>query len=668
MWSFSTISRQETRGKSKLADFFPNAGDAESLVRESLQNALDAKSDQDKSSPVSIRISVGRQKRSQSDWVFDKFDAHVAAVRDQTKRTFPITVPDDFAFVLIEDFNTLGFDGTFDNEDQDGRGSLVSFWWEEGESEKPKGGGGSHGVGKVTLSEASQSGLFFAHSIREEDSDEILFGYCRIGMHNHEGKRHREYGRFGISEGDNSDESMLRPYSVMHGGADETNAIKKFKEVFGVDRTHPGASILIPNIDTDLVNRTRIIDAVLGNFYLPIMKGLLRVEVIDQHDNEKTTLDTNTFLEFSKKARKEDDKFLATLDLASVLIQPTGFYSSTTDFDFSRNSRRVCSDVFAEDRLVEMRSEYAQGKPVKVKLNVHLFPADGSKENGFMHIAVSRRKNRAEDPQFYDVFRGDINVQDEKLGTAKANGILDVFGAHDEDTPNPLSEFMKYCEDPGHKHWNGAINRRNEPLHFKRNETWQKQLARTAVRDLIQILENDDEKKLGDFADDIFFFATHVEADSSSTQKDDDGVEDESKKNDVVKPPVPPDIPKNLPLVSISKLANGVRIKATKKLRDAMEGGLNVPPLETVFCYEMFGASKAAWVRYGGIDIDLSDSSTFSIDSEHADYDQMSSNRLAITPSRPDFCISVKGFDPNRQLYVNVKDREVSKAIAGGAE
>ena len=187
MWSFSKISPQETRAQSKLADFFEsnkggNAGDAESLVRESLQNALDAKSKNANGSPVKARITVGRQSLAKTQWMFEQFDEHVKAVRAETNREFPKELPPEYAFVLIEDFNTTGFDGAYDVDDEVNKGSLVRFWWEEGTSEKLKGGGGSHGVGKVTLSEASQSRVFFAYSCRE-DADEGLFGYCRIGMH-----------------------------------------------------------------------------------------------------------------------------------------------------------------------------------------------------------------------------------------------------------------------------------------------------------------------------------------------------------------------------------------------------------------------------------------------------------------------------------------------------
>lgn len=223
MWSFSTISRQETRANSKLSSFFDsdkgNAGDAESLIRESLQNALDAKIDPSDNSPVVVKITIGQQAKSLVPWMFESFDEHVNTVLHETNREYPAPIPEKFSFVLIEDFNTSGFDGTFNNEDEKNKGALVKFWWEEGISEKLKGGGGSHGVGKVTLSESSKSRVFFAHSIRAEDSDEVLFGYCRLGLHTQNEKTYREYARFGAREViENGTDPQLNPCSLLKGG------------------------------------------------------------------------------------------------------------------------------------------------------------------------------------------------------------------------------------------------------------------------------------------------------------------------------------------------------------------------------------------------------------------------------------------------------------------
>ena len=115
MWSFSDISRDETRSKSKLRDFFPDAGDAESLTREIGQNSLDAKQ-KGLNQPVSLKVTIGDIEKKETSWLFEGFDDHVDSVVEQTNPQFPIRVPDSFDYILIEDYNTTGFSGSFDNE------------------------------------------------------------------------------------------------------------------------------------------------------------------------------------------------------------------------------------------------------------------------------------------------------------------------------------------------------------------------------------------------------------------------------------------------------------------------------------------------------------------------------------------------------------------------
>ena len=673
MWSFSKISRQETRAHSKLADFFEtnkggNAGDAESLVRESLQNALDAKSNKFHHSPVRVKITVGHQLRSKVGWMFDTFDTHVKVVREETKRNFPTEIPESFQYVLIEDFNTSGFDGTFNNEDDKQKGSLVRFWWEEGTSEKRKGAGGSHGVGKVTLSEASRSRVFFGYTKREEDDDELLFGYCRLGLHSFEEKRYRDYARFGVTITDTHDEDpQLYPYSRLTSKKKEIEAIEKFKDAYKIDRKSPGASILIPNVDELALNLTKLIEAVLDNFYLPILKDLLTVEFVDEDSNFSETLDAKSFKAFTNEHKAEDPEFTEKVDLALFLINGGGFYTSSPEFQFNSESKQVSSAVFAEERLKEIRDDYASGKPVKVKLNVPLFPVGEEPENGLFNIALKRRQNHKEGRAFCEVFRGEVRIKDENIGTGKANAILDVFGALNEEKQNALSEFMKYCEDPGHRNWNAAINRRNEPFHYKHDQTWQKNLVRRSVHNLVQVLENEDEKKIEDFADDIFFFIKHVETEVPGKEQDKEGIEGKNNKDKKVVTTVPPDHP-GAPLVSISKIDNGVRIKPTKHFRGASVDINLIPAIEAVMCYEMFGSTKATWRRYGKMEIDLNDTETYSKKEDNVEIFEVDRNQLKFRPISTNFCLEISGFDPNRQLYVDIKDSKIAKLISGGLD
>lgn len=661
MWKFTNISRNETRATNKLKDFFPDAGDSESVIRETGQNVLDAKSEDLPGKPALINISLGRKNKGDVDWLFSSFESHVKSVIEQTDHTYPKEIEDEFDYLLIEDFHTTGFTGTFDNEDEEEKGSLISFWWEEGESNKVKGSGGSHGVGKVTLSEASQAGLFFANSIREDDSDEILFGYCRIGRHEHKGKQQREYARFGVDFESQDDEPFPRPYSRAKG---EGDVIDKFKDAFGIDRSESGSSLVIPAIDGDLISYVKILDTLLKNFYLPIMKGLLEVRLKDRVGNKEIFLNKSNFSSIVSELKSSDITYMQKLSLAESLLTPEKFFNTAPGYKFSREeATSVSADSFNEERLQEMRAEYASGSPVKVRLNVNLHPADSGPENGIMQLVLQKRNSKAEsgDTQFYDAFRGEVLIQDEKLRTGKASAILDIYRYQNEEKANPLSEFMKYCEDPGHKNWAGSINRRHEKLHYKRNEVWQKNFVRSAVRDLIAVLEDEGEKDIQDFADDLFFILEENEREVPGNELDDEGIDGD---DDGASIGPRPDIPSSIPLVSITKTEYGILIKNTKKMSEADVGGSGQPSINIQICYEMYGTSKAVWRKTAKTEIDLNHDN-YVIKNENVKLLNVDKNTMEVSIKANEFSLSVEGFDLNRQLYVDVKDRELSKYLFG---
>ena len=243
---------------------------------------------------------------------------------------------------------------------------------------------------------------------------------------------------------------------------------------------------------------------------------------------------------------------------------------------------------------------------MKIKLDVKLFPSDQSPEIGTFDIIVKRRSSSGDNSEnhFYDAFRGDVLIQDEKMGSRKASAILDVYRANEDGHPNPMSEFMKYCEDPGHKNWAGRVNRQKERTRYKRTEVWPRLLVRNAVKELVAILEEIEDRKLDDFADDLFFFEEQKEIEidlvEESEDYDDEGypVGENS--------PTPVVESKTKPLVAITKAKNGIKIKSTQVMKDAEITKNQISAIEVSFCYEMFGVSKAKWKRNGISDILLS--------------------------------------------------------------
>ena len=640
MWSFTEYGTQETIAQSKLDQFFTangGAGEVVSLIRESLQNALDAKSSKT-TEPVKVKLTLG--SLSSAGDILINFNEHVSAVIEQRNVRFPKKMPNSYPFILIEDFNTTGFGGCFDKNDENNKDSLVKFWWEEGISEKRKGGGGSHGVGKVTLSSASKSRLFFAYSFREEDDDELFFGYCRIGNHNFEKKKLREYARFGNTV----DNGQLYPYSNERG---DSQKIKQFKELLSLyKRSTHGSSIFIPNINTGDINYPKVLNVVVRNFYLPIMKGLLEIEIISEE--MEIALDKLNFIQEANKLDLPDMK--SKLQLAEFIVSDSPAFNLSSEFKFSIENKHIEEESFSPERFEELQKEYSECRPIKLKLNIELEPCgDEHPQNGFFNIALQKINNSNEDDNkkpFYEVFRGEIRVKDEKHKSNKASAILDIFASDSNDNGNPLSEFFKYCEDPGHTNWNARINRQNESKKYKQD--WPKQTIRFLVDRLINLLEGNKEKEITNFADDIFTIPKKL--------KEEVGFDD----NDDGDSHLFPTFESLPPLFSIDKLEGGFRIKPTKYM-NSIDLQDNEYHVDVTLSYEILGASKLAWKKSGRFDIDLTDEK-YALKSEEIELTNVEKNTFVFSLTNS-FEIRATGFDINKNLYIEIADRKLKTQL-----
>ncbi len=71
---------------------------ADSFVRESIQNSIDARSGLD---PVQIRFAVGRCSKAETDDLFNGLWNHVGAADEEAGR---LNAENDFLYVSVEDF------------------------------------------------------------------------------------------------------------------------------------------------------------------------------------------------------------------------------------------------------------------------------------------------------------------------------------------------------------------------------------------------------------------------------------------------------------------------------------------------------------------------------------------------------------------------------------
>ena len=287
-WSFTPLQpgsklREPTAGAFFSSDATGGAGAA--LVREGIQNSLDAKAS---TGAVLVRISfrLGAHAPLWQDvapWLGDAVDHYRAVPRNGIH-------PDDLPefvdgercnLLVFEDFETAGLGGDpaaafpEDDPDEERRNHFFHFWRAEGRSEKKKNELGSWGLGKDVYYRASRINTAFGLTIRSgtESRDPLLMGQTILKLHTipteQSAARYQE-GYWGASD--------LGPSGVVLP-LESTTAVDSFRAAFGLWRgDEPGLSVAVPYLD-DEIQRDEVSRAIVSNYFYAILARQLEVIV-----------------------------------------------------------------------------------------------------------------------------------------------------------------------------------------------------------------------------------------------------------------------------------------------------------------------------------------------------------------------------------------------------
>jgi hypothetical protein len=150
----------------------------EVFIREATQNPLDARRD-DQTGPVEVKFRVLTGDEIDAavlgELVDDEYISRLnASSATQTQFARPATP----SVMVVEDFGTIGLQGTVDDPDQDGSGqNWNAFWFREGEGAKAStGSNGRAGQGKITYYRVSKVRSVFAYTRRASDGACLLMG------------------------------------------------------------------------------------------------------------------------------------------------------------------------------------------------------------------------------------------------------------------------------------------------------------------------------------------------------------------------------------------------------------------------------------------------------------------------------------------------------------
>lgn len=648
MWRFPKNPADHSNTKSKKDEFFNTQNASTSLVRETIQNSYDAALDKDNPSVI-VRFNI-KDISSKSFEPYFKTEEGLSlydhlACEDHGKFAFS-PKGSKIRSLVIEDEGTTGLTGHLNKNDARSGSSFVGFWWNDGISGKSRGAGGSHGVGKTTLTRVTEMSTFFAVTKRSDDLQRFLIGFSNLPYHRMNSHVYVGYGRYGLASGD-----AFNPI-------ENASSIDGFLSEFSLSRDQSGLTLLIPGIPSD-VNYLSILTSSILEFYWPIIRGHLQIEIVDETASQHYYLNADTIAEncefLTSQAVSEHQAILEIKERINISSEIIKLRDSKSPLWFAGNSPRAESDSknhyklafgkedFSPENLDLMCDGFQDGELIGYRFKLELNPVTGEKQSGYADLFLKKIEIPLAKRTHF--IRKQVIVSNQKGGIS-ARDVACFLIIED----NLMSDYLVLAEEPAHTQWFHV--RFNEQKEFKSDVPLRFLMNLPALIHRILTRDDEENRRHDSVFADIFSIADPA-AETTSRRK-------KRTKKATKRPDIPP--PKKRPIIRVDKdqQNTGFKIVPVTEFETILqEENLSLPiSIEVRAAYVSALGKTRSWRDYSPIDFEFN--KTIPIKIEPIDAAELVSgdgNKFLINVLRPNFSISTEGFDSNRDLIVQPKIR-----------
>lgn len=623
-WHFRAMDPGEVHVDPVHDEFFKAQDLADALVRESIQNSLDARVPRSRS-PVRVRFrfAAGRfalHAEAVREY-FGGLDEHLQAA-SKTMHTILPRAGEAMPYLLVEDFGTRGLTGDphidpeLDVAGDEKKNDFYYFWRNVGRSHKGEVDRGRWGLGKAVFTVASRIRTVFGLTRRFDDNRSLLLGQSVLKTHVLGSQRIYPYGFFARFE-----KKMPLPI-------DEPMLLERFADDFSVQRAEPGLSLVIPWYRDDELSPARITTAVVEQYFYPILRGDLVVEIVEEGRTQRIAADTidaltgenENLLRLCALTRWS----LAQKDDARLVLPDRGEAAPKWD-----------ESVLDAARLARLRDRYAAGErlafrvPILVKRK-RARPASSSFDVYLEHDESIRK------PEHHFIRRG-ITIPDVRTNGDKAARALIVI-----DDPS-LSTFLGDAENPAHSDWSERADKIRtlydhgaSTLRFVKNSAsfLASLLARPpAGRERDFLAELFSIEMPGEVAQTNVTARIPIRAATGGSASEGTSAEGAASAGGV----------------TIARIAGGFTIKGA----DASKVGR---PLRGEVAYRVRAGNP--FRKHSPFDFDLMAGEGIVVQAEGVGMRATSVNAFELVPVAAKFQISMKGFDARRDLIVRLVDAD----------
>jgi hypothetical protein len=594
-----------------------DGGHVDSLVRESIQNALDARVG---SEAVRVKFAIHEEPVAEAD--IGRYLNGLRPHLDALKVPWPgVGLA---RWLVYEDFATSGLGGDPSIIDDppanhDRREDFYWFWRNVGRSAKTGEKLGRWGLGKTVFPSSSQINTIIGLTQRADDRRTLVMGQAVLRNHVIGNVRHLPYGLM-------HDPEHPGPTPMPLQGEDEA---VRLRHVFHVDRKEEtGLSLIVPflrpGIRADLIARSACV-----HFFVRILRGDLIVETVDE-DGKRWHIDKDN-LHATVKTFTWDGPASAKLaappplELAEWAIQcrQKDQWDATLAPAGTNGNAIWSTNVVPRSLAASLAQKLKAGdQRIAVRVPLVLERIDGEKVDTSFDVFLRRSESG----------RGDAwHVRDgmtiTAVGTGRpAGGELDGLMLVSDKT---LSGFLGDAEGPAHVDWSTEEKRLS-----KNWQTYRKRLhfIRGAITKLADLLRESEPKPAPVALAKVF---------SVSVPSGKEGVE----------PPTPPTtINAKKTWFTVDRTAQGFCVKSDPKA--PRPDGVN---LRVAFAYDV--AAGDPFRKWNPLDFEirLDHASTLKLGGYEVKVHRLAGNEVLLAIQKEPFRFAINGFDSVRDVVVRVE-------------
>ena len=605
----------------------------EGLVRECIQNSMDARCDEAVSVCFQVRGSNSMSAETAAHW-FTTLWPHLRS--NDCKLPDVAASPPAGGFLVVEDFGTRGLEGDVRQgglSDTDNR--FFNFFRAEGLSGNPMHGtaGGSWGVGKSVFNRCSTINTFLALSGRRAHRDVALIGKSLLWHHRIARGEFHGLGQFGSK--DPSNEFLVLP------GTDDAT-IRRFATDFRLSRpiergaTEPGLSVVVPYADSDITAES-IVDIVIREYFHPIIAGRLSVRVSGLIAGKESSVNLHQDNLLEQAAVLQRAGVMRVLELAQWSLGDGPRQAYVLEASPADDAPAWDDELLRPEdpAFRDLCQRFDRGDPIAIRVPLRVRSTGKKLQRAWFTVYLQRDLTGS---GYRPVFvRGCIVVPNARQRAVRNHSVFSLIIIDD----GPLAAMLRAAEPPAHTSWSAdTANFRGRYEHGKQTIDF---LIR-APKYLTDALSNArSERDLDVWAD---LFPSPV----VGGERDAGGKRGKGRRRS--RGPIEPPRPRPKPF-RIHEITGGFSVA-----RDNAETTPLPALMEVLVAYDTSRGNPLK--KYHPADFKLQN---LNCKAQSIQVDECLDNRFVFRPTSDDFRIDIAGLDVNRDLVVRVRTHDT---VAGG--